>query len=288
MVYTLKKDEWFRADGFPIAVALSRHEKPYGLHDHEFSELVIVTGGEGQHVYGENSWQLCAGDVFVIDRSRPHGYVDVDNLQLTNVLFDKKRLSSELMDLSSLAGYHVLFHLEPFWRKRHEFQSRLHLSPTDVGTAVGIVRELEEELHERNVGFGFLATASFMQLVGFLSRCCSFSENANSQVLLRIAKAITHLQTHYTEEVNLNELVEMAQIPKRSFQRAFEAAVGCTPIAYVIRLRITRAAKLLRQTDDPIADIACEVGFNSNSYFARQFRKHFGISPRTYRNNRAS
>ncbi len=283
MILTLKKDDWFHTDGFPIAVERRNPQEPFGLHAHEFSELVIITGGRGLHVTGEDSWQLGAGDVFVIGGSRPHDYLNMKNLRLINVLFDLREISFELMDLPSLAGYHALFHLEPAWRKRHDFKSRLRLSPKDLGIAGRFVDELDQELNKRDAGFGFLATAIFMQLVGFLSRCYGCSRNADSRALLRIAQTITHLESNYADAIQLGELVDMSQMSKRSFLRAFEAAIGCTPIAYVIQLRIARAAKLLRQTDDSVTEIAYAVGFNDSNYFARQFRKHFGVSPRNYR-----
>ncbi|QDU54810.1 helix-turn-helix domain-containing protein [Aeoliella mucimassa] len=283
MAITLKKHDWFHADGFPMAVERRDPQQPFGVHTHEFSELVIITGGRGLHVTGDDSWQLSAGDVFAIGGSMPHDYLNMDRLRLINVLFDQNELSLDLLDLSSLPGYHALFRLEPAYRKRHQFNSRLRLKPTEVATAIGFVDQLEDELQRRGPGFRFMATAMFMQLVGYLSRCYSQSNNADSRALLRIASSITHLETHYSESIHLEELVAMAKMSKRSFLRTFEAAMGCTPIAYLIQLRTTQAAKLLRQTDRSVTDIAYDVGFNDSNYFTRQFRKHFGMSPRTYR-----
>lgn len=283
MIRTLKKDDWFHADGFPIAVERRDPQEPFGLHDHEFSELVIISGGHGLHVTGEDTWQLSAGDVLVIGGSRPHDYLNMDQLRLINVLFDPKELALDLKDLSALPGYHALFHLEPAYRKRHDFQSRLRLSRTELEQAIGLVDKLDRELGARDVGFGFVATAVFMQLIGFLSRCYGRSSSGDSRALLRIAQTITHLESNYAEEISLDALVQMSEMSKRSFLRAFEAAMGCSPIAYVIQLRVSRAAKLLRQTEASVTEIAYEVGFRDSNYFARQFRKHFGVSPRQYR-----
>lgn len=287
MVRTLKKDDWFHADGFPIAVERRDPQQPFGLHAHEFMEIVLITGGQGLHVAGEDSWQLSTGDVFAIGGSRPHDYLNMDRLRLINILFDQDALALELMDLPSLPGYHALLRLEPAWRKRHQFNSRLRLTPTELAVATSYVDQLDNELHARTPGFRFMATATFMQLVGYLSRCYSQSNNADSRALLRIAKSITHIETRYTQPMQLEELVSMAKMSKRSFLRAFESAMGCTPIAYLIQLRVTHAAKRLRQTDDSITDIAYDAGFNDSNYFARQFRNHFGVSPREYRQRSA-
>ena len=283
MTRILKKSDWFGADGFPIAVECRDPQEPFGLHAHEFSEIVIVTGGSGLHVTGENSWQLSAGDTFVIGGSRPHDYLNMENLRLVNILFDQEDLSLELKDLPSLPGYHALFHLEPSWRKRHEFKSRLRLSQKDLSIAIALVEKLDSELEERSAGFGFLTTAVFMQLVGHLSRCYDRSGNADSQALLRIAQTIVHLETCYRENVKLAELVSIAGMSRRSFLRAFEAATGSTPIDYLIQLRLARAATLLRRTTQSITNVAFQVGFQDSNYFSRQFRQRHGISPSAYR-----
>jgi AraC family L-rhamnose operon transcriptional activator RhaR/AraC family L-rhamnose operon regulatory protein RhaS len=93
VVRTLLKKDWFHPDGFPISLERRDPQEPFGLHDHEFSEIVIITGGRGLHVTGEDSWQLSMGDVFVIGGSRPHAYLNIDKLSLINVLFDPSALS---------------------------------------------------------------------------------------------------------------------------------------------------------------------------------------------------
>ena len=74
----LKNEDWFHEDGFPIAVERRDPQEAFGIHTHEFSEIVVVTGGEGLHVTGEDSWPLTTGDVFVIGGSRPHDYLNTN------------------------------------------------------------------------------------------------------------------------------------------------------------------------------------------------------------------
>ena len=69
---------------------------------------------------------------------------------------------------------------------------------------------------------------------------------------------------------------------QRSFMRAFQAAMGSSPVAHLIRLRLNRAATLLRHNDESITDIAFRVGFSDSNYFTRQFRNVMGVSPREY------
>jgi AraC family transcriptional regulator, arabinose operon regulatory protein len=75
---------------------------------------------------------------------------------------------------------------------------------------------------------------------------------------------------------------EVALSPSR-LSHLFKQEVGDSVMGTVIRLRLSRAARLLEHTVDDIGTIAREVGFDSPYYFSRQFRRHFGVSPREYR-----
>ncbi len=284
----LKKQDWFHEDGFPIVVERRDPQKPFGLHSHEFSEIVIITGGKGEHITGEDSYVLATGDTFVIGPTRPHDYLNMDQLRLINVLFDASELPMTLSDLPSLPGYHALFTLEPAWRKRHGFDSRLQLSPPELVQAISLVDQLSLELTDRGPGFGVMATTTLLQLVTFLSRCYSQSRNPRSKSLLRIAEAISLIERHYADPVSLDELVEISGMSRRNFLRTFESTMGCPPIAYLIRLRIRQACKLLAQSDSSVTAIAMAVGFTDSNYFSRQFRALTGTSPRDYRNSNLS
>ena len=75
---------------------------------------------------------------------------------------------------------------------------------------------------------------------------------------------------------------EVALSPSR-LSHLFKEEVGEPVMGALIRLRLNQAARLLEHTVDDVGAIAREVGFGSPYYFSRQFRRHFGMSPRQYR-----
>lgn len=279
----LKVDEWFHPDGFPISVERRDPQPAFEPHAHEFAELVIVTGGKCLHVTGNDSWELTAGDVFVIAGPREHEYRELVDLRLVNILYQPNQLKMGLLDLPSVAGYHALFTLEPSWRSRQPAKGRLHLGGKEMTQLIELVERLEIELKTREPGFGFMATANFMQIIGFLSRCYGRIPTPDGRALLRIGEALSHLERNCHREVDLEELASIAHMSRRSFLRVFQSATGTSPLAWVIEQRINRACSLLRQTDRRITEIAFDVGFNDSNYFTRQFRKSTGLSPREYR-----
>jgi AraC-like DNA-binding protein/mannose-6-phosphate isomerase-like protein (cupin superfamily) len=279
----LKINEWFHPDGFPISIERREPQEEFEPHAHEFAELVIVMGGKGLHVTGNDSWELSAGDVFVIAGPREHEYRDLRDLRLVNILYQPKQLKMRLLDLPSVAGYHALFTLEPHHRQRQPNRGRLRLSGKELAGITGLVERLEGELRAREPGFGFMATAAFMQIIGLLSRCYGRSPSTDGRAMLRVGEALSHLERNIHNEVNLEELAKIAHMSRRSFLRVFQSATGTSPLAWLIDQRINRACSLLRHTDKPITEIAFDVGFNDSNYFTRQFRKTTGFSPREYR-----
>ena len=282
----LKKQDWFHADGFPIVVERRDPQEPFGLHCHEFSEIVIITGGAGVHITGDDSYELKAGDTFVIGGERPHDYLNMDRLSLINILFDPSELPMSLGDLQTLSGYHALFTLEPAWRSRHQFASRLQLNPADINETLSLVDKVDNELKSRQPGFAVMAIAAFLELVTFLSRCYGQTHNPTSKSLIRVGETITHMRRNLSQSIALEDLINISGMSRTNYIRIFEAATGTSPISYLIKLRIEEASRLLRTSDRSVTEIGFDVGFSDSNYFSRQFRKLQGESPREYRKRR--
>ena len=280
------KKEWvFNPDGFPLSILRFNPQPllPAMPHVHDFSELVIITSGQGTHVSGQSSYPLSGGDVIFIPVSCSHNYVDISNLCLINILFDPPMMRMlDQWDIASMPGYHALFTLEPNWRKSNQFRSRLHLSGRDLSTVIAMIDEIDDELKRRGPGFQALVAATFTQLVVFLSRRYEQSAMPDSQALLRLGAAIAHLENIREESVNLDDLAQIAHMSTRNFLRAFKKATGTSPIKHLLQLRIARAAAELRRNVRNITQIAYDNGFNDSNYFSRQFRQVMGLSPRAY------
>ena len=279
----LKKEDWFHPDGFPIVIERRDPQEPIGLHAHEFSEIVIITGGNGLHITGQESYELSAGDAFVIGGDRPHDYVNMEDLQLINVLYLRSKIPMNFGDLSLIPGYHAMFTLEPAFRAQHNFGSRLRLSPLELSEVSSMIDRMESELESREPGFQTITTALFLHLVAYLSRCFDRSSGSSSRSLLEIAAAISHIERYYQDPIGLDELVSISGMSKRSFLRTFEATMGLPPIKYLIRLRIRRACELLQRQELSITDVSTMVGFQDSNYFSRQFRAMTGASPSSFR-----
>lgn len=279
----VRMEKWLAPDRFPIRVRGPGLQPELALHTHAFMELVIIIGGVGMHVMEREAWPIGAGDVFVIRANQAHGYRDVNGLALINVLYDPDRLAMPIRDLRVLSGYHALFTLEPMYRKRHRFESRLKLTSDQLSRVQGMAQDMADELTRAEGGYRFMTMALFMQLVGYLARSYKQLSEPATAALLRVGETIGYLERHYADgHITLDTLAKMAHMSKRNLLRVFSEGVGASPIDYLIRVRVNKAAELLREGKLSITEIAYAVGFQDGNYFSRQFRRVMGVSPRHY------
>ncbi len=104
-----------------------------------------------------------------------------------------------------------------------------------------------------------------------------------SPLQVRMSAFLRYIEQHYSETISLDALAQSANVSKSECLRCFKASLQTTPYKYLIEYRLSRAAELLRTTNEPISSIASSVGFQQTSHFGRCFREKLGLSPRAYR-----
>lgn len=102
---------------------------------------------------------------------------------------------------------------------------------------------------------------------------------------IRARMMLGFIHQHYAEPVTIKQLAAHTGVCERECFRSFAQYFNTTPMDYLMRYRISMAARRLVETGDPISQIAGECGFSSSSYFSLVFRQIMGKTPREYRKN---
>jgi AraC family transcriptional regulator len=100
---------------------------------------------------------------------------------------------------------------------------------------------------------------------------------------VQLTRVLDHMHQRLGDEISLDDLAALVNISKFHFLRAFTRATGLTPHRYLTRLRLRRAAELLRTTGLSVQQVAAACGYLSASRFAAAFRRQYGLSPAAYR-----
>lgn len=99
----------------------------------------------------------------------------------------------------------------------------------------------------------------------------------------KFTKVMDYIDTHYTENLNLNDIANSIGFSKYHFSRLFKQYTNYTFCNYVCHRRIKIAEDLLEQPDLSITEVALQAGFPSISTFNRLFKQIKGCNPSEYR-----
>ena len=243
-------------------------------------EIAVIISGPARHVLDGENVPVSSGDVLIIHPGAVHAYDETAEMEIVNLIFDPSRLSLPQLDGYSMPLFGKIF---PDGKDLyHSANPAAHLDPEDLAETVRMIRKLEDELKNPLPGKLFLCLALFMEIIAYLSRK-SGEQNSARQANFRIGDAIRYMNRHYAEPVELEKLAKIAKMSERSFFRHFHVSAGCSPIEYLMKIRLRHGCDLLINGNASIAEIAAECGFCDSNYFCKQFRRAFTISPRSFR-----
>ncbi|MBO5377560.1 MAG: AraC family transcriptional regulator [Ruminiclostridium sp.] len=278
----MRLDFFTTDENFPFYIQYGNHEQEMFIHGHEdFSELVIVLGGQATHIVDNENFTVSKGDVFVMNQGIKHGYDKAENFKICNIMFRPEHLIGESYDIKALPGYHALFLLEPEYNKENGFKSRLKLDPAAFSEAENIIKAAIKEFESDSPARKTMVRSYFLQLIVLLSRL--YGRKVKHKEIEGISNAAAYMETNFADDITTAKLVELSHYSQRHFIRLFSATYSVTPQQYLIDIRIRNAVRLLRTTDLSITETALRCGFSDSNYFCRIFKKYIGVTPSAYR-----
>lgn len=110
-------------------------------------------------------------------------------------------------------------------------------------------------------------------------------EPAQDDPGILVQRARTYIRAHFTEPLSLNEVANTLAVNPAYLSSIFKSERGESYSKFILRLRMERAALLLRTySAGKVNDIALEVGYSSTKHFYTVFKDYFGVTPNEYRN----
>ena len=275
---------------FPFLIKLfhytsQRHTR--GGTWHERLELFLPLDGPACFCMGDQEVRLERGDLLVVDNLKLHHVVDFPGFDTRVVVIS---FHPEFVYSLGSPSHDYAF-LLPFYSK---VERRPHvLRRTDAGApaahrALAALLDCYFGRSERAL-YRAGCKAYLLELLFHLANQFRASEvmkwefMRQQQRSLRLKKLFEHISHSFAEKLSVNAAARLAGMSAPQFMKTFKRVAGMTLVAYLNHVRLSNGARLLRETDHSIAEIASEVGFADQSYFDKRFKRAFGQAPKEFR-----
>lgn len=171
---------------------------------------------------------------------------------------------------------------ESVWDLRH-----LHTTFHSSKQVSDLMSELARVCFAANAPDALNVDSLVLRLVNALkefSDVCSRHKREAAPLDSGIVGSLTEfMDAHLAEQISLESLAQLANMPSTQFLRAFRNAVGETPYQHLLRRRLEAARLSLITDESTIAEIAFACGFSSQQHLTGLFSERFGISPAAFR-----
>ncbi len=185
-----------------------------------------------------------------------------------------------------------MLYLDPYWLER-ELRGLFEDAPGDCQPAfaktlasepelLAVIAEAFQALQSRDLRI--VRQAALDALLAKLARHLAWRPRLDSDPRMPLValRARDYLHAHMEQDLGLDELAWASGVDRFRLSRAFKAAFGIAPHAYLVQLRLARARQLLARGQPP-ARVAMTLGFADQSHMGRWFRRAYGLTPAHYR-----
>ena len=251
------------------------------FHSHQKLEIMYVIFGELTIEYYEND-EVCVKKIrpteFVFIDSDVKHKIIVDNIE-TRILNIEMFFSSDSTQIGILGNLYDNYppFKELIKKKKSVFKSK------DEGTLIQCITLMQKYLEANEKIECDSKIANMISLLFMLISDCVKNEKQLRVGSSIVNQAIDYIQDNYQSELTLDMVSNACNISKNHLNSLFKDTFQMTVMAYVRKVKITKACELMQKTNLLLSQIRARVGFTNKMSFNRNFEKIMNTSPGKYK-----
>lgn len=268
---------------FPIACYYNDLGKwKVDWHWHDELEVAVIEEGAAVITAGNKKYTIRQGEGFFINHGVLHGAwaADTSGCKFHSLVFHPRIV------YGNIDSVFYQRYIAPLLENRG--MESLHLSPEiqwQKAVLDAIDQVWENCIHEP-IGYEFRVRTALSEMLFQIWENLPETQQTGTKSMRdedRIKAMLQYIHDNYSDEVTMKMIADSALVSESECLRCFRRTIGTTPIQYVKQYRIQTAAGLLVSTQEKVADIAIQCGFQDISYFTKSFREYKGCVPTEYR-----
>lgn len=253
------------------------------IHYHTLIEISLILRGKGIYKTNDKTYTIQEGDIFFYRPNEAHCITDIEaeGMELLNLHIAPYYLYTNLQN--ALNSNYVKILAANFPLKSNKLNDILSSEQFEEvkNLFLSIRREMESKKSDY-VTFVCNYISAILILISRSYKNAKFSQK-EKQSYQRLLQAIKYIDTHFKDDITLDGIAQNVGYSRCYFSSIFKKCMGMSIWDYICIKRIEESLTLIKTTDQNIADIALECGFNNAVNFNRLFKKYTNVTPNFFR-----
>ncbi|ANU65780.1 AraC family transcriptional regulator [Turicimonas muris] len=272
-------------EGIPLAIYrtyLERNVLGYvGWHWHNELQYCLVTSGEIDFRVEDNYLRLKTGEGFFVNSRVLH--MARPTIPQTSNSYICLNFSPKIL-VSSVGAELSQRLVHPFISASASKYFSIKTDNSSSNQLLKNIEAIEEIQKEKKIGNEIklisLVLEIWHQTLPFLKT--SSKNDRNDRAFAVSQQIITFLEVNITESISLKEISLAVNLSREECCRLFKEALGITISSYILKKRMDLAAQMLLSSNRTVEGVGRSCGFNSTSYFIKNFKNTFGQTPLSF------
>lgn len=260
--------ELLNGNNYTIKKRVIKKGKQYPPHGHEFFEFEIIISGKGMHTYNDTTYEVSAGDAYLISYRDFHAFSATTDITLLSLQFNGSVLAEEINSYLSL--------------NYNRFKCKFNAHETEE--IINILDTIANEINEKELYGDIVIKNAISMLTVKVLRNSSYTEMPFTPSLVQLA--IGYINQNFKHDISLSDIAKEFSVTPNYMGTLILKWTGCTFSEYINTMRTDYASNLLTSSDLSVKEIAFSSGYNSVEYFSYVFKKITGKTPLKFRSDR--
>lgn len=253
-------------------------------HWHEEAEFTLITDGSCTYQIQLCAYSVNAGDLIFVPPLVLHSIHSNTNsaMKMTSetYVFHMNYLGMGNADICAVK------YLTPLAMQKIIPPYIIKKEHPIYADALSIFHEISQFYRDKPIGYELRIKSLLLELLALLLPFCqedsAFSQLSNEHTS-KLKAVLEFIGQHYTDPLSVADLASVCCFSEYHFMRFFKKYMGESAMEYVRNVRLEKAAELFEQGAESSLEVSLSCGFNNLSYFHREFKEKYGMTPGAFR-----
>ncbi len=269
-------------------IAIHKHDRfvAFDAHNHDYIEMMYVYDGSITHHFKDETIVLKKGELLLMDMNVSHSLEAASEGDVAvNILIKREFFDSYFLQQIAHDSKISAFVVNAIYNK-NDSEQYLYFKSGDNKKLQALIVDILGEYFENINGMETAIRAYMLLLFNELIR--NYQKYLSETMVRKVDAAIVvdvvgYIDTHY-KTLTLKDMAEFFNYNSDYLGKQIKKMTGHSLRELVKMRKIKEAARLLKNTDMSIQEILETIQYSNASYFYKQFRKEFEMTPDDYRN----